>query len=160
MYVVAVASDAPLPVAHDLSLLADPGQGLLRHAQAARARAEELQRGSEEHAARVVRAAEEQTADLRRQLLTRGDELADERRRAAELEARNGDAEQLIAKVQDELAAAERFRAGVESSQVWRLFQRARLGGYRALGGRESRLGRALERSVRSVTRGLLRSMR
>ena len=160
MYLVAVASSAPLPVAADLSLLADPGQSLLRHAQAARAREEELRRGAEQHAEQVTRAAEAQTADLRRQLLRLGDELADERRRAAELEARNGDAEQLIAKVQDELAAAESFRAGVESSQVWRLFQRARRRGYGGLGGRDSRLGRLLERSIRFVTRGLLGSMR
>ena len=160
MYVVAVASNAPLPAAAELSLLADPGQSLLRHAQSARGREEELRRGAELQAERVTRAAEEQTADLRRQLLKVGDELADERRRAAELEARNAEAEHLIAEAQDRLAAAEIFRVGVESSQVWRLFQGARRRGYRAVGGRDSRLGRLLERSIRFVTRGVLGSMR
>jgi 2-polyprenyl-3-methyl-5-hydroxy-6-metoxy-1,4-benzoquinol methylase len=153
MYLIAVATNgSPRDVA-DVSVLADPQQGLLRHALAAQARAEELQRG-----------AESEIASCQAQLLRTGDELADERRHAGELEARLADAERLIATVQGELATAQdelvearTFRAGVESSQVWQLFQSLRRRGFSALGGRQSRLGALVERSIRVITRGLLR---
>ena len=156
MYVVALASNGPLPDGAGISVLADPGQSLLRHAEAARDRARELQRGAERHAEDVVRDHER----MRRELLGVGDELADERRRGAELELRNAQAEGIIARLQDELALAEAYRAGVESSQVWRLFQTARRRGYGALGGRESRLGRVVERAIRLVAQRLLRVVR
>ena len=156
MYVIALASDGPLPDGAGISVLADPGQSLLRHAEAARDRARELQRGAERRAEEVVRDHER----MRRELLGVGDELADERRRGAELELRTAQAEGIIARLHDELALAQAYRAGVESSQVWRLFQAARRRGYGVLGGRESRPGRLLERTIRLIAKRLLRVVR
>lgn len=136
-YIIAVASNVAVPRAPELSVLADPGQSLLKpalkRAGASEARAE--------------------AADAR--LLAVEDELADERRYTAELQARMADVEGVVIRLHAELAAVQ----AEKDSYLWQLFQRLRGRLYRALGGRESRVGRLVERSIRLLTRGALRKL-
>jgi cephalosporin hydroxylase len=106
-----------------------------------------------EHRAKAAehraKAAEQRAADFRSQLLRLGDDHFDERRYIAELQARLADVESVIVRLHEEQA--------LPGSPAWQLFQRVRHHGYQMLGGRESPLGRFVERSIQILTRTALR---
>jgi Methyltransferase domain len=87
---------------------------------------------------------------IRRELLAVGDSLANERRLTAALEDRAAGDERTIAKLQSELT---NYQSMVQSSVTWQLFQRARRVAYGLLGGRESPLGRLLQKALRGIGR-------
>jgi SAM-dependent methyltransferase len=149
MYVVAVASKAELPALPRDSVLIDPGQERLISAQDARAQSEAAARAAHEE----LRDHIAQLDDARRELLELGDTLQGERLYVAELQRRAAGDEQVIVRLQDQLAHAAHWRRGVEESVTWRLFQRARALLYGTLGGRGSLPGRVLQALLRGVGR-------
>lgn len=137
MYVVAVASNAPLPQAPDDSVLVDPGQELVGTWQRAQAEA---------HSAALE--MQRKYDAIRRELLDTGDALADERRLTAALQERAAGDEQVIARLQSEFAA---YRSAIEASYTWKLYQWLRRMVYRVLGGRNSPAGELVARTVRRL---------
>jgi O-antigen biosynthesis protein len=147
MYVIAVASNGELPNIPSDSVLVDPGQELLRAAEGAQARAE----SSEREARGQLESAQQERAKIT-------EAVESERRLTAELQARAAGDERIIGRLQSELAHEHRFRAGVEGSVTWRLFQRARGRLYKVLGGRESPIGKLLQAVLRRIGRPMMRA--
>ena len=142
MYAIAVASNGELPESPPMSWLVDAGDELLHAVE--RARSSELaigeQLGSVKHELLAVHdvLTDEQNA------------LANERRLTAVLEDRAAGDEQTIVKLQSELAD---YRLAIEGSVTWQLFERARRVLYGVLGGRETALGRLLQKALRGIGR-------
>ena len=135
MYVIALASNAELPERPAESLLVDAGEELLK--------AREQALGSE-------RAAHDQLAAVRRELLSVGDALVSERRLTGVLQERAAGDEQTIARLQTDMAV---YQATIEESVSWQMFQRARRLLYGILGGRESPVGQLLQKALRAIGR-------
>jgi len=156
---VALPCNSALPRTPEPSVLIDPDQALLRQAEHRAEAAEQRAKTAEQRAKAAeqrAKAAEDQMMDMRSQLLRLGDELFDERRYIAELDARLADAEGVVVRLHEELNVAQQL----QDSSLWQLFQRARRRFYGALGGRESPLGRLVERSIRVLTRSALRKLK
>jgi hypothetical protein len=128
------SSSAPAP-SRERSLHAAPDPLMLK-------RAEHRAKAAEQRA----KAAEGRTMDMRSQLLRLGDEVFDERRYIVELQARLADTEGVIVRLHDELQQ-------LEASLARQLFKRAWHRCFQMLGGRESPLGRLVERSIQVLTR-------
>jgi O-antigen biosynthesis protein len=143
MYALAVASNGELPDSlPTTSWVVDAGDELL-HA-VGRAMAAEV-------------AVRDELASVRDELRVVNDALANERetlaserRLTAVLEDRAAGDERTIAKLHSELA---NYQAMVVSSVTWQLFQSARRTVYRLLGGRESPLGKLLQKALRGLGR-------
>jgi len=127
MYVIALASNGELPESSAESLLVDAGEELIKVLDSER----QARHGLE---------------SVRRELLSVGDALGNERRLTAALQERAWGDEQTIARLQHDLAT-------IEESVSWQLFQRARRMLYRMLGGRESPIGQLLQKVLRAVGR-------
>ncbi len=87
---------------------------------------------------------------VRHELLDVGDALANERRTTGVLEQRAAGDQQVIVRLQSELA---NYQSAVEGSVTWRLLQRARRVVYGVLGGRETPLAKVLQKALRGVGR-------
>jgi O-antigen biosynthesis protein len=135
MYAIVVASNGELPEMPADSLLVDAGEELLK---------------AREKAMASERAAHQELDSVRRELLRLGDELHNQRRLVAALEERSAGDEHTIANLQMELA---NYQATIEGSVSWQAFQRARGLLYRILGGRESPIGRLLQKALRVIGR-------
>jgi SAM-dependent methyltransferase len=127
MYVIAVASNGKLPQSSGESLLVDAGEELVK--------AHISERG-----------ARHQLESVTRELLSVGDALGNERRLTAALQDRAWGDEQTIARLQNDLAT-------IEGSVTWQLFQRTRRLLYGILGGRESPIGRLIQKALRTIGR-------
>ena len=127
MYVIAVASNGELPESSGKSLLVDAGEELVK--------AHISERG-----------ARHQLESVTRQLLSVGDDLGNERRFTAALQERAFGDEQTIVRLQNDLAT-------IEGSVSWQLFERTRRLLYGRLGGRESPIGRLLQKFLRAIGR-------
>jgi O-antigen biosynthesis protein len=148
MYVVAVASNGELPPVPVDSVLVDPGQELLVAAETARdeadkarAEAEQARAGAEETARQQL----EERAALQEQLTGQMRALNDERRLNQELTERAAGDGRVIARLQTQLNDERRFRAGVEGSVTWQLFQRRPIQAARrsAIAARQTAAGRS-----------------
>ena len=176
LYVIALASNAPLPAPPRQSVLADCGLSLLREAEA---RAVELRRELELELARAAsRAAaaddalRQQAASaqaeaeaaagreraLQRDVATRDvhvdsvrRQLLDLRRQLSALRRERGGDEELIGYLEVELTKASAFVMSVNRSVVWRAFQRLRGEVFRLAGGEDSRRVRALQWTLRAI---------
>jgi hypothetical protein len=174
LYVVALASKAPLPEMADTSTLADCGIELVRakeldtaHAVAERdaalrlkddwAAALERERAAHEHE-RVAdgRASREREAQLNEELEQRDQDIAVGRERivglGAEIASRDGE----LAARNAELADARNLNRRTEESVTWQAFQRARGRLYGAIG-ETSLFARALRLSLRLAGRILIK---
>ncbi|HEV3070383.1 MAG TPA: glycosyltransferase [Solirubrobacteraceae bacterium] len=174
LYVVAVASKAPLPALPDTSTLADCDLTLMRvkereaveergetarvadERDAALERTEELALALEREQARQGRLLHEERARLQAELsqrdrdIVRGQEdIAREQRRAEELRGE-------IATLDGEVAAARQLNRRTEESVTWQAFQRARARLYGAIGER-SLFARTLRMSLRLTGRVLIK---
>jgi GT2 family glycosyltransferase/glycosyltransferase involved in cell wall biosynthesis/SAM-dependent methyltransferase len=151
VYLVAVASNAPLPSIASHSTLSDPGLSLLRQGErdaADRVLAElgHTRRDDELQRRREVR---ERQRVAEEQLAQRDWDIA---RATADIEARDREIDQLredVAAARFELGAAKDLTARVEQSVTWQAFQKARGSLYGAIGGEGSLLARLLSWSIR-----------
>lgn len=167
MYVIAVVSNAELPALPSDSVLVDPGHELLHHAEAARdgaleaqAQAEQAQERAEQARAQTEQAAraqaeafEAERADLLAQVAEANALAERERLMNAQLVERAAGDEQVIARLEDKILAAQAFRRTVEGSMAWQLVQRVRRTAYGLIGGRYSPLGRLLHAGLRGFRR-------
>jgi 2-polyprenyl-3-methyl-5-hydroxy-6-metoxy-1,4-benzoquinol methylase len=130
MYVVAIASNGKLPSMPAESLLVDAGDELVKAGDQALA---------SERAAREFES-------VKRELLSVGDALWSERRLTAALQQRAAGDEHIIARLQTDLA-------NIQTSSSWRLFLRMRRLLYGILGGRDSPMGKLLNKVLRALGR-------
>jgi GT2 family glycosyltransferase/SAM-dependent methyltransferase/glycosyltransferase involved in cell wall biosynthesis len=157
LYLVAVASNAPLPAIATNSTLADCDLALLR---AAERRGEQAARDGlrlgEERAEAVIgqlEAARAQLTEVRRALADREIELHSRRLRMEEVE-------QAVAKMRELEADLEVQRAmtsEMQQSITWRLFRAVRDTLLELAGGRESVPVRAARKAIRVIGRGAQR---
>jgi GT2 family glycosyltransferase/SAM-dependent methyltransferase len=174
LYVVALASKAPLPDMADTSTLADCGIELVRTKEldTANALAErdaalglkddwvaalERERAAHEHE-RVAngRAMREREAQLDEELKQRDQDISVGRERIVGLRAEIASRDLEIASSEAELAAARSLNRRTEESVTWQAFQRARGRLYGSIG-ETSLLARALRLSLRLAGRILIK---
>jgi GT2 family glycosyltransferase/SAM-dependent methyltransferase len=146
MYVVAIASNAALPVAPRDSTLADGRIELVRQAEAGAA-----QRAAEGYA-RNERALRQEFAAQQANLLT---ELEAERQEAMTLRTAAARDADTISALDAALNELTRRYARIEASVTWQTFQRIRNHVFGLLGGEESRGAQAIQRSLRYTGRKL-----
>ena len=145
LYLVALASRAPLPPAAHDSTLADADIRLVRSAE---------RRGADAIEA-VMRVADErakEAAAARRALADREDELFVRRQRIAELQAETH-------RLSGELAVANKASAEMRGSITWKAYRRARDRLFASLGGQDSALVRLIQASIRGAA-GIARGSR
>jgi len=170
LYVVALASRAPLPELPEASTLADCDLALVRikERDAVEAVAEredalrtsaELKLALDREQARHARLMQEQSAELQSELgqrdrdIVRGQEdIAQEQQRSETLRGE-------LASLTDDLAAARQLNRRTEESVTWQAFQRARGRLYAAIGER-SLFARSLRLSLRLAGRMLVKRPR
>lgn len=156
LYMVAIASKAPLPTIEDVSTLADCGLELLRVKEREQGLAEhrsgELSAALDQERSDFVRRLREQEAKAREQLAQLDSDLEMRQEDIVSLRA-------TLERREAELVAATQLLRRTEESVTWQTFQRARARVYGAIG-EGSLLARVLGLSLRTAGKLLAGSRR
>ena len=162
LYVVALASNAPLPPVPADSTLGDCGLQLVRAVEADRAEklgeARALSEARERDARELHTELEAQRSELeaqRSELEAQRSELEAQRGEVARLRARTASDAHTIASLDDQLNATSRQVLRIKQSVTWQLFRRVRAAVFAALGGEGSRGVDALQYTLRRLGRRL-----
>jgi O-antigen biosynthesis protein len=161
LYVIAMASNVPLPSATDTSTLADCGLELLRSRErevveaagertkaALEAETAQLLDTLERHRAEQLRDIRQRDADTQKELTQRDRDILVGQERVAELHQEIAVRDAQLAARESELAAAKQLNRRTEESITWQTFQRIRGRLYGAVG-EQSLLARALRLSLK-----------
>jgi GT2 family glycosyltransferase/SAM-dependent methyltransferase len=159
LYLVGLASSAPLPDVATSTTLADCGIGLVRAAEA-KAQRQRAALLAEERSAGAATEAERKSLEERTRAYSqrrRDDELRIEtlRQRVSDLVGSDVEKANRIAQLEADLAQSRQVIAWAQASMIWRLLQRLRQKGYAAIGGERSLVARGVRKSVREARRSL-----
>ena len=153
VYVVALASNAPLPPGPADSTLGDCGLQLVRAVEADRAEKLGEARALREARERDARELQTELEAQRSELEAQRSELEAQRGEVARLRARTASDAHTIASLDDQLNATSRQVLRIKQSVTWQLFQRVRGAVFAALGGEGSRGVDALQYTLRRLGR-------